>query len=47
MHFKILSTETVKKAVGIIEISLKFNQLNKIKHYFKIFSKKSLRSNSI
>jgi len=34
---KILSTETVKKAVGIIKNPFEFNQVNKIKHYFLIF----------
>jgi hypothetical protein len=32
-----LSTETVKKAVGIIDFPFKFNQVNKIKHYLKLF----------
>tara|TARA_R110001606_G_scaffold92575_2_gene205820 strand:- start:16234 stop:16437 length:204 start_codon:yes stop_codon:yes gene_type:complete len=38
-----LSTETVKKAVGIMNIPLKFNALNKIKHYLLIFLKTSNR----
>ncbi|AWY01080.1 hypothetical protein A8139_14640 [Marinomonas primoryensis] len=36
---KNLSTETVKKAVGIIKNHLFFNQMNKIKHYLIIFKK--------
>lgn len=32
-----LSTETVKKAVGIIDFPFKFNRVNKIKHYLKLF----------
>ncbi|ETI60421.1 hypothetical protein D104_09480 [Marinomonas profundimaris] len=34
-----MSTETVKKAVGITKKYLKFNKVNKIKHYLIIFKK--------